>query len=96
MQELYDAHGNCELNAKTDGAPLLTPAHIETWIQTYPDPDPDPDLDPFLHGKDAGGVDVIWYGERTWRTARWARGSRCWSRSSLSNGSVADSDLGCR
>jgi CRISPR-associated endonuclease/helicase Cas3 len=62
MQELYDAHGNCELNAKPDCAPLLTPAHIETWIQTYPNPDPDPDLAPFLHGKEAGGADVnlVW------------------------------------
>lgn len=62
MQELYDAHGDPELNAKTDHSPLVTPAHIETWIQTYPTPDPDPDLDPFLHGKDASGADVnlVW------------------------------------
>jgi len=62
MQELYDAHGDPELNAKTDCAPLLTPAYIETWIQTYPTPDPDPDLEPFLHGKNSSSADVnlVW------------------------------------
>ncbi len=65
MQELYDARGSSDLNAKTDCAPLLTPSHIETWIQTYPTPDPDPDIEPFLHGKNASGADVslVWRGD---------------------------------
>jgi CRISPR-associated endonuclease/helicase Cas3 len=62
MQELYEANGNRSLNAAKRAAPVLMPAHIETWIQTHPAPSPDPDVAPFLHGFESGAADVnlVW------------------------------------
>ncbi|CAN5274335.1 hypothetical protein BH11PLA2_BH11PLA2_43370 [soil metagenome] len=38
------------LNAPTQDAPGLFPAHLDCWVQTNPIPTPDPDPAPFLHG----------------------------------------------
>lgn len=62
MQGLYEASGDVNLNSVSQVAPVMTPSHIETWIQTYPTPDPDPEIAPFLHGRDALSADVnlVW------------------------------------
>ena len=62
MQELWSAEGSEELNVPTKRAPILTPAHLETWVQTCPTPFPDPDVAPFLHGPEATTADVnlVW------------------------------------
>lgn len=47
------------LNAPTDDAPVLFPAHLDCWVQTHPTPTPDPDPAIFLHGpKKPGQPDV--------------------------------------
>jgi CRISPR-associated endonuclease/helicase Cas3 len=47
------------LNAPTENAPVLFPAHLDCWVQTHPIPEPDPDPAPFLHGpKRSGQSDV--------------------------------------
>jgi CRISPR-associated endonuclease/helicase Cas3 len=47
------------LNAPSDDAPVLFPAHLDCWVQTHPIPAPDPDPALFLHGpKRPGQPDV--------------------------------------
>src|SRR5439155_21089841 len=49
------------LNAPTEDAPVLFPAHIDSWVQTNPKPAPEPHPDPalFLHGpKRRGQPDI--------------------------------------
>jgi CRISPR-associated endonuclease/helicase Cas3 len=47
------------LNAPTEDAPVLFPAHLDCWVQTHPIPTPDPDPALFLHGpKKIGQPDV--------------------------------------
>ncbi len=47
------------LNAPTEDAPVLFPAHLDCWIQTNPRPIPEPDPALFLHGpKRSGQPDV--------------------------------------
>ncbi|MHB1424685.1 MAG: type I-G CRISPR-associated helicase/endonuclease Cas3g [Gemmataceae bacterium] len=47
------------LNAPTENAPVLFPAHLDCWVQTNPIPAPDPDPALFLHGpKQPGQPDV--------------------------------------
>jgi CRISPR-associated endonuclease/helicase Cas3 len=43
-------------------APVMLPAHVDTWCQTSPTPAPDPDISLFLHGPDSGPPDVqiVW------------------------------------
>ncbi|MBI3408163.1 MAG: type I-U CRISPR-associated helicase/endonuclease Cas3 [Planctomycetes bacterium] len=43
-------------------APVMLPAHIDTWVQTSPTPAPDPDPSLFLHGPQSGPADVqiVW------------------------------------
>ncbi|HEX8204336.1 MAG TPA: type I-U CRISPR-associated helicase/endonuclease Cas3 [Isosphaeraceae bacterium] len=44
-------------------APVILPAHVDTWAQTDPVPYPDPDVAPFLHGVDdraAADVQIVW------------------------------------
>jgi CRISPR-associated endonuclease/helicase Cas3 len=48
-----------QLNAPTENAPVLFPAHLDCWVQTNPLPTPDPDPALFLHGpKRPGQPDV--------------------------------------
>ena len=43
-------------------APVMLPAHVDTWVQTSPSPTPDPDVALFLHGPNRGApeVQVCW------------------------------------
>lgn len=43
-------------------APVMLPAHVDTWVQTSPTPAPDPDVSLFLHGPKSGPPDVqiVW------------------------------------
>lgn len=43
-------------------APVMLPAHVDTWCQTCPTPTADPDVALFLHGRDSGlaDVQVVW------------------------------------
>ncbi|HXG10880.1 MAG TPA: type I-U CRISPR-associated helicase/endonuclease Cas3 [Gemmataceae bacterium] len=57
-----------QLCAQADSAPVMLPAHVDTWVQTTPTPVPDADVSLFLHGP-AGGpadVNVIWRGDLEW------------------------------
>lgn len=63
MRKLVDMDTAHRLATERKSAPLIFPAHIETWVQTNPTPEPDPDVAPFLHGPDAldaADVQVIW------------------------------------
>lgn len=42
------------LNAPSDDAAVLLPAHLDMWCQTAPRPSPDPDPSYFLHGPQRG------------------------------------------
>ncbi len=47
------------MNAQSEDAPVLFPAHLDCWVQTNPIPTPDPDPALFLHGpKQPGQPDV--------------------------------------
>ena len=46
------------LSAPAPDAPVLLPAHIDAWVQTWPEPTPDPDVSVFLHGPDQRVPDV--------------------------------------
>lgn len=51
-----------EMLAQPPDAPVLLPAHLDTWVQTNPTPDPDADVAPFLHGQadSAADVQIVW------------------------------------
>lgn len=43
-------------------APILLPAHLDTWAQTNPRPEPDPDVALWLHGprRETKEVQIVW------------------------------------
>lgn len=43
-------------------APVLLPAHLDSWVQTSPVSEPDPDVSLWLHGPDRGEpeVQIVW------------------------------------
>ncbi len=50
-----------QLRSPRPRAPVLLPAHIDTWVQTEPIPEPDPDVSLFLHGPQrAADVQIVW------------------------------------
>jgi CRISPR-associated endonuclease/helicase Cas3 len=51
-----------ELCCPRELAPVMLPAHVDTWVQTSPTPAPDPDVSLFLHGPASGPPDVqiVW------------------------------------
>lgn len=53
---------NAELNAPSETAPIMLPAHIDCWAQTSPRPFLVPDIGQFLHGpaKQTPDVQVCW------------------------------------
>lgn len=50
------------LNAPTEHAPVMLPAHVDCWVQTRPEPFPSPDVSVFLHGpgRASADVQVVW------------------------------------
>ena len=50
------------LSAKQPDAPVLMPAYLHLWSQTWPRPTADPDTSLFLHGSEqtTAGVSIIW------------------------------------
>ncbi len=63
------------LNGKPASAPLMFPAHVETWAQTNPTPAADPDVAPFLHGPDskqAADVQIVWRADLSEDDNEWA------------------------
>ena len=50
------------LNAPTEHAPVMLPAHVDCWGQTRPEPAPSPDVSVFLHGpgRASADVQVLW------------------------------------
>ena len=47
-----------ELNAPATDAPVMLPAHVDSWCQTAPEPRPSPEVGLFLHGPQPGAPDV--------------------------------------
>ena len=50
------------LAAKLPEAPVVMPAYLDLWSQTWPRPVADPDVDLFLHGanRSSAGVSIVW------------------------------------
>ena len=62
------------LNAPTENAPVLFPAHLDCWVQTNPIPTPDPDPALFLHGPTKPGqpdVQVVFRRDLGEDTGKW-------------------------
>ena len=51
-----------DMNAPSEDAPIMLPAHVDCWGQTEPIPEPSPDVALFLHGprESAADVQVCW------------------------------------
>lgn len=50
MPRLPSKEAITELNAPAPSAPIMMPAHVDSWAQTAPVPAPSPDVALFLHG----------------------------------------------
>lgn len=50
------------LSAKQPDAPVLMPAYLHLWSQTWPRPTADPEVSLFLHGSErtTAGVSIVW------------------------------------
>ena len=50
------------LSAKQPDAPVLMPAYLNLWSQTWPRPTADPEVSLFLHGSErtTAGVSIVW------------------------------------
>lgn len=50
------------LAAKRPAAPVLMPAYLDLWSQTWPRPTADPEVSLFLHGSErtTAGVSIVW------------------------------------
>jgi len=55
---LLDGVDVSKLFAPRVNAPVIFPAYVDAWAQTYPIPAPDPDVSLFLHGPQRGEPDV--------------------------------------
>lgn len=62
MGDLFAASGRAGLIVEPAPAPLMFPAHLDTWAQTNPEPVVDPDVGPFLHGlkEETADVQIVW------------------------------------
>ncbi|MYK92120.1 MAG: type I-U CRISPR-associated helicase/endonuclease Cas3 [Synechococcus sp. SB0669_bin_8] len=51
--------------AKRPAAPVLMPAYLDLWSQTWPRPTVDPEVSLFLHGSErtTAGVSIVWRGD---------------------------------
>lgn len=50
-----------ELVSEKPSAPVLMPAYLDLWSQTWPRPTADPEISLFLHGaKRTAGVSIVW------------------------------------
>ena len=58
LLEGLDEEALAELNAPARSAPVMLPAHVDCWAQTFPEPRPTPDVTPFLRGPQQGAPDV--------------------------------------
>ena len=62
------------LSAPAPDAPVLLPAHIDAWVQTWLEPTPDPDVSVFLHGpaQRVPDVQVCWRSDLSGDLSRYA------------------------
>jgi CRISPR-associated endonuclease/helicase Cas3 len=68
------AETRAAVTAPSANAPLIFPAHLDTWVQTNPRPEPDPDPTLFLHGPSNPGqpdVQVVFRGDLGEDVDRW-------------------------
>lgn len=75
MDEAAAGEDLISLNAPTDDAPVLFPAHLDCWVQTHPIPTPDPDPALFLHGPTKPGqpdVQVVFRSDLGTDATLWA------------------------
>jgi CRISPR-associated endonuclease/helicase Cas3 len=60
------------LRSPRPSAPVLLPAHLDTWVQTEPVPEPDPDVSLFLHGpRRSADVQIVWRADLTEDIEEW-------------------------
>lgn len=59
LAESVDEDSLIELNAPSDNALVMLPAHVDCWAQTAPQPQPTPDVAHFLHGQRESVPDVL-------------------------------------